>query len=259
MKYLVDDDEKIKEIGKIRKKISNLEEKLNKRPDFEKSQIYLELKELNSELKKICQNLSILKKEFYNETRKSAFCEEIHYFEKYLLSIEGNFLMHIDLAKLEYEYFYGENLSFPSQYKEKMLNLTDDFEARLNLIKNNLKKSIDYIKDLINIEQQSHIDLFEFYNILGDLHLQIFLIIKEHSGIESEIANSNLKNSLTCYKIAKDCYDKSPLTDREEKKYLKIQCLPLIEPFFENIKGFNFLNVKSKINRVEDFKNSLKN
>lgn len=258
MKYLVDDDEKIDEIGKIRKKNSNLEENLNKCLDSEKSQIYLELKNLNSKLKKICQNLSILKKQLYNETRKLAYCEEIHYFERYLLSIENtsedNFLMHIELAKLEYKYFYEENLSFPPHYKDKMLDLTDDYEARLNLIRNNLEKGIDHIKDLIYLKQESQIDLFEFYNILGDLHLQIFLIIKEHSDIESEIAKTNLENSLVCYKIAKDCYEKSPLTDRKEKRYLRIQYLPLFEPFFEKIKGFNFLDVKSKINVIEHLK-----
>ena len=164
--------------------------------------------------------------------------------------------MHSDLAKLEYEYFYEENLSFPPRYKEKILDLTDDYEARLNLIKNNFEKSIDHIKDLINSEQESHIDLFEFYNNLGDLHLQIFLIIEEHSDIESKIVKINLENSLTCYKIAKDCYDRSPRTDKEEKRYQEPQYLPLIERSFESIKGFNFLNVESKINRVEDFKKS---
>lgn len=250
MKFLSTDEEKIKAIKQLNSQISNLENLLQNVDEPKKPEIYRELRDLFSEKRKTCESMFSPQNIYlYESPRKLAFFKEICNFERYLKSIESSqeikFNNFLELAVFEYEYFYVENLDFPPNYSYLKLELLDIYKASLELIKRNLERSIDAIKKYI---QHNNLDPFQYFNLLGDLHLQIYLLIKNQGHIRLDIAEDNFNMALNYYRRH------TGLTTIE-KRYISVKRhLPILMEFLDELRITNIYNVREKIEALEKIK-----
>lgn len=189
----------------------------------------------------------------YEETRKTFFFETIFYGEQYLESSDKSeitdFRTFLELANLEYKYFYEEQIDFPHIYRDFQLENTNLYDAKVNLIKKNLERSIESVINNENLKEKK----FEYNNILGDLNLNIFLLLKELAGYNSELLKAILKKIVGSYSKAEE------FSIYKGAKFIAIDYLPIFIDFLKKIKVLHYLDVKKKLKGLKEyFKSYLK-
>ncbi len=228
-------------LGTLRKDINNLKEKLQDCEDSIKKDLFLQVKDKSRRIFNKSNKLTGKHRRIYEETRKTLFFETIFYWEQYIESSGKseitNFRTFLDLANLEYRYFYKEQLGFPPNYKDFQLEYTNSYNAKVNLIKSNLERSIELVINSKNLKEKK----FEYNNILGDLNLNIFLLIKELTDYNFELLK-------TIFTTIVDNYSKAEESGiAEGEKFIHIEYLPIFYDFLKKIKVLHYLDVKKKL------------
>ncbi len=136
-------------LGTLRKDINNLKEKLQDCEDSIKKHLFLQIKDKSRRIFNKSNKLTGKNRRLYEEIRKTLFFETIFYWEQYIESSGKSeitdFRTFLDLANLEYRYFYKERLDFPPNYKDFQLEYTNSYDVKVNLIKSNLERSIELV------------------------------------------------------------------------------------------------------------------
>jgi len=191
-------------LGTLRGEINELKEKLKDCENSIKKDLFLQIKDKSRRIFNKSNKLTGKHRKMYEETRKTVFFETIFYWEQYIESSGKSeitdFRTFLDIANLEYRYFFQEQLGFPPNYRDFQLENTNSYDAKVNLIKRNLERSIESVIDNKNLKRKS----FEYNNILGDLNLNIFLIIKEPKDYNFELLKAILKKSVGYYTKAEE-------------------------------------------------------
>lgn len=237
-------------IGILSKEIIDLKEKLKDCEDSIKKDVFLQLKSKNNKLMKVCNQLTGTIRKYYEPKKEKAFFELIYYWEQYIeysgKSDITDFRTFLQLANLEYKYFFVEKLDFPSNYRDYQIKLINSYDANINLIKGNLERSF---KSVINNENLKR-NLFEYNNILGDLNLNIFLLIKDFNTLNIELCKEFLRKSISYYKKAQE------YNNYKGDKFIAIEYLPIFTDFLNKLQVLNFLDV---VNKIESLKKHFKN
>ena len=183
----------MKELATSREEINDLKEKLKDCANPFRKDLFLQISYKSRRIFNKSNKLTGKHRRMYEETRKTVFFETLFYWEQYIersgKSEITDFRIFLDIANLEYRYFFQEQLDFSPNYKDFQLENTNSYDAKFNLIKRNLERSIESVIDNENLRKKN----FEYNNILGDLNLNIFLLLKEVTDHNFELLKAILK------------------------------------------------------------------
>ena len=234
-------------LGALRNEINDLKERLNDCEDSIKKDIFLQLRNKSRKIFNESNNLTGKYRRLYETTRQTVFFETIFYWERYIESSGKSeitdFRAFLDFANLEYTYFFLERLDFPPNYRDFRLENTNSFDAKINLIKRNLERGFESVRDNEIFKRRK----FEYNNILGDLNLNIFLIIKESNDFNFELLKDILKKSIGYYLRAEE-YSRF-----KGDTFIDIEYLPIFTILLKEIKVPHFLDVENKLIGLKEY------
>ncbi len=232
-------------LGTLREEIKDLKERLKNCKNSLKKDLYLQIKDKSRRIFNKSSKLTGKHRKRYEETRKTLFFDTIFYWEQYIESSGKSeitdFRTFLELANLEYKYFYQEQLDFPPNYRDFALENTNSYDAKVNLIKRNLERSIELIIDNENLKEKK----FEYNNIIGDLNLNIFLLLKELADYDFEFLKALLKKLVSSYSRAEE------YSMNKGDKFIAINYLPIFIDFLKKIEVLHYLEVKKKLKGIE--------
>ncbi len=234
-------------LGTLRQEIKDLKEKLKKCENSQKKDLFLKIRDKSRRIFNKSSQLTGKNRRMYEETRKSLFFDTIFYWEQYIessgMSEITDFRTFLDLAILEYKYFFQEQLDFPPNFKDFQLENTNSYNANVNLIKKNLERSIKSLIDNENLKEKK----FEYNNIVGDLNLNIFLLLKEQDDYDFEFLKDIFKKLVGSYSRAEE------YSINKGNRFIAINYLPLFIDFLKKIKVLHYLDVKKKLIGLKEY------
>lgn len=234
-------------LGTLRNEISALKEELKDCENNFKKDLFLQIRDKNRRIFNKSNKLTGKYRKMYEETRKTVFFETIFYWEQYIESSGRSeitdFRTFLEFANLEYRYFFQEQLDFPPNYRDFQLENTNTHDAKFNLIKKNLERSIESVLDEENLKEKK----FEYNNILGDLNLNIFLLLKELKEDNFELLKDILRKIVEYYSKAEE------LSMYKGDKFIPIDYLPIYIDFLKEINVLHYLDVKKKLKSVKEY------
>lgn len=257
-------DEIKSEVSELESEYGNILELQNKKVEKkEKYTNYWRLKEISGELKFKYRLLDSWSKSDYKNYVNKYICREIYYFEKCFLMLKDlydpkyiYFQHYLKSANLEFEYFFEGNNSYPKEFIKDSFDIqgiTDDF--RINLILNNFKKAQENLKliiDNINDKSNDPKELFLYYEVLGDLYLHVFIIIKKsRSGVERvlDYLNQGYYYYLVSNKYKESVERQNPATSYDGLHGWEV--FKIFVEFFKEIGTGNIHNVRLKLEFLE--------
>lgn len=261
------------------------EEETIKRKTVENISIYDEIKKLNKKLRKVSknsekysffwnlkENYALLKFNYkilnrysretsYEKEFINTLCQEIYYFEKCLNMLREkygesyiDFRHYLNVAILEYQLFIEKELSFPKRFQKlhfKSSGVLPDPE--LNMIVNNILNAEVSLQNIINLREKegSYKELFLFYEILGDLFIQIYALLNVYYTDESFQVFNNLVQAYKYYKIS---YKYKKMIETTSTYIDGLHGIPYLQNFYDffNEIYINIHNVKKKIEFLEE-------
>lgn len=214
---------------------------------FAKKEIFLQLKNKNRKIFEESNRLTGKYRRLYEETRKTVFFETLFYWEQYIASSGKtditDFRVFLDFSNLLYKYFFQENLKFPPNYKDFQLVNINTYSAEINLIKRNLERSIESVMDDNYLKSRE----FEYNNILGDLYLNMFLILKDFNDYNIDSLKETFKKSI-------DYYQKSgEYKDSKGNSFISVNFLPVFTNLLKELNIINNLEVINKLIKLKKY------
>lgn len=261
--------EKYKEIDELETNKKEILELLENETD--KKKIYESSWKLKEIHEKIKMNYKIIGRWSQLDLNKKIlinFCREIYYYEKCLKMlfehrrIKGIDLQNIiSLTNLEYEYFIEEKQDFPEEYYQyKMKLLEHNIYPGLYLVLKNLINSIKSVRrSLIYYKKNNQEkELFLFYEVKGDLFIQIYYLLKKNLILKNSIYTSLIQEAYNNYKIA--IKYKNAVQNQKPTTYIDglhgLNYLSLFSEFFKDLdlylhdvhKKFDYLSKRFELN-----------
>ncbi len=248
-----------REIEELMKEKSNLFEELNTELDKPRIySIYWRLKEIFEELKHKYMIIQRWSRIDHSPKINNALCREIYYFEKcFSMLKEKHGAERVDLqhylnaASLEYEYFIDLGFELPQEF------LTEEFELggltknpTFNLIINNVQNAQKNLNLILEYKEkeENHNELFLYFEVMGDLYIHIYLILKKSRISSPDRLRSFLFNAYSHYVRS---YDNKLIVERgNPQTYFDglhgWPCLRIFIDFFKEIGENNVHNVRLK-------------
>lgn len=228
-------------IEDLHTKINDLSSKLINSSESEKKSIYLSLKNDYHELRISygwMVNPDPIITRSYENAIKRAYCHEIYFYRKYLYTQneDQNFNEFLQFVNLVYDYFFIKEFEVEIEFRNAMIDLIGRFDAKITIIIDGLNKAIDIIQNNFEFKKNS----FEYYNTLGDLIFEKYLLLTIHAEHETEIIEEFLIKSIRYYNLANQYSKKSG-------HYRNVAHLPIFDDYRRDNAILNFLDVKSKI------------
>ena len=234
-------------LGTLRYEINDLKEELKDCENTFKKDLFLKIRDKSRRIFNKSNKLTGKYRKMYEETRKTVFFETIFYWEQYIESSGKSeitdFRAFLEFANLEYRYFFQEQLEFLPNYRDFQLENTNSYDAKFNLIKRNLERSIEAVLEKENLKEKK----FEYYNILGDLNLNIFLLLKELIDDNFELLKCKLREIVEKYSKAEE------YSAYKGDKFMAIDYLPIFDDFLKEIKVLHYLDVKKKLKSLKEY------
>lgn len=261
----------IKFLEDINKEISELTKKYGEIVEFLKGNVekkerytsYWELKEFSEKLKFKYRLLNSWSRINYNQEINEYLCKEIYFFENCFFMLKElfnpkyvDFQHYLKAANLEFEYFIDEDSSYPKEFINKSFDtrgIGDD--PRMNLILNNIEKAqknLNLIIENIKNKNNDEKDLFLYYEVLGDLYIHVFIILKKcgHAIEDSmEFLNQSYYYYLISYKYKEVVEKRNPTTYFDGLHGWEV--FKIFVEFFNEIGAGNIHNVRLKLEFLE--------
>lgn len=190
-------------------KIKLLKNAKNIKDLSEKYSAFWSLKENFEQLKHKFRSLQIWTRVKFEKEIDFYLCCEIYYFELCFSMLKKKYeaknvdLRHfLNATQLEYEYFIEKNYKLPDHF----INAGFELEGvsnipKLNLVINNIRNAQANLEILLerNEQKQNYKDLFLYYEVMGDLYIHIYLLLKGLKDIISRVLDENLRYAYYYY------------------------------------------------------------
>jgi len=253
------------EIKNLIKEKNSLIEKLDNVKDLsERYSIYWELKEHFDQLKLKFTILQTWSRTDFSIEIDNFLCREIYFFEKCFSMLKAKHgaakvdLRHfLSAVQLEYEYFIEKQKDLPLEFLKAGFELegyTED--PKLNLINNNIINAQKNLKNILKYKERekNHKELFLYYEVLGDLYIHLYLLLRE---FEEEKRDNVRKNLFFAYCYYNKSFNNKTIIQREDPYtgYDGLHgwpCLKIFVKFYEPIGVVNIHNVKLKIKYLQN-------
>lgn len=257
-------------LNDIKNEVSKLEKEYEKIIEFlsaslekkEKYSNYWRLKEISRELKFKYRLWDSWSTDNYNSEMNLYLCKEIYFFEKCFLMLKQiydpkyvDFQHYLKAANLEYEYFFENSFSYPEEFSNNPFDsqgITDD--PRINLVLNKIEKAQKNLKLIIdNVKKKSNDakDLFLYYEVLGDLYLHIYIILKKNEFLKDSI---NYLHQCYFYYLISHNYKQIVEESNPTTSYSGLHgwdVFKIFVEFFNKIGSGNIHNVRLKLEYLE--------
>lgn len=196
-------------IEDLEKSITTLEGRLDGiNNDSKRYEAFWDLKELHEQTKEKYRSLEIWSDETQTKKFDNNLIQEIYYFELCLSMLKKKHgtqkidMRHfLNIAELEYHYFNIRENPLPSYFLNLGFQLEGPFsDLRINLIFNNLlnaKENLELLIEYYNREE-SHKDLFIYYELMGDLFIHLFCYFKKYFNEEYSVTAETPRSYLFC-------------------------------------------------------------
>ena len=218
---------------------------------------YWKLRKISENLKNTYFGLNKFVSMDYEEKLIESSCQEIYYYEKLLQSWRNEFPENIirydyylELANLEFHFFINNEYKMPKKIREEIYKYKYEEselpKQNIFIIINNLKlaQKILEIRTIVNHLTNDYDNLFLNYDILGNIIISIYSILKLYEeNVSSRL--SNLINQAYSYYILS--YENKQINEELTVHREGIVGIPYIGLFYSFFVNCNFYSVESKI------------
>lgn len=253
-----------KEISKLKKEYNGILEFLKAKIEKKERYInYWKLKEFSEKLKYKYRLLDSWSKNEYTSDYDEYLCKEIFFFEICFSMLKElynpkfvNFQHYLKVANLEFEYFIDKENSYPKEFIKKSFETQGiGNDPRMNLILNNIEKAqknLSLIIENVKSKSKDEKDLFLYYEVLGDLYIHFFIILKNYEyEVEksSKFLNRGYFYYLISYKYKRVVEEKNPTTGYDGLHGWEV--FKIFVEFYSKVGAGNTHNVRLKLHFLE--------
>jgi hypothetical protein len=222
------------------------------------------LKENFEQLKHKFISLQIWTRVKFEKEIDFYLCCEIYYFELCFSMLKEKYgaknvdLRHfLNATQIEYEYFIKKNYKLPDHF----INAGFELEGvsnipKLNLVINNIRNAQANLEILLEQDEkkQNHKDLFLYYEVMGDLYIHIYLLLKGLRDIDFQKLDENLRSAY--YYYYRSVENKKIFMEKEgdyRTHYDGLHgwpCLGIFVDFYNNMGVSNVHDVRLKLKQL---------